>query len=362
MTAGGAGKMDTDILIIGGGLAGLRLAHLLDLRGHDYQLVEARNRLGGRILTTQVNGGAFDLGPAWFWPGQPRIAALIRSLGLTPFEQHADGHLIFEDEAGQTHRGQGFASADRALRLQGGFGALIAALAGQVTAQRLHVGAPVTRLVRSADRITAHLPNGTIVARHVVLALPPRIAADRMMFSPAMPDATIAAMARIPTWMAGHAKAVAVYDHPFWRDAGLSGDAISRRGPLAEIHDASAAPHGPFALFGFVGVPAAARANEDALRAAIRAQLLRLFGAAAGPAALHIKDWARDPHTAIDADAALPAAHPQYGLPAALQGLWDGRVQFAGTEVASRFGGYVEGALEAAEAVAVALAAVENPA
>ncbi len=38
--------------------------------------------------------------------------------------------------------------------------------------------------------------------------------------------------------MAGHAKVVALYERPFWREQGLSGDAISHCGTLAEIHDA----------------------------------------------------------------------------------------------------------------------------
>jgi monoamine oxidase len=43
--------------------------------------------------------------------------------------------------------------------------------------------------------------------------------------------------------------------------------------------------------------------------------------------------------------------HPEYGLPDAMKGIWSGKLLFAGTEVAGQFGGYLEGALEAAEAV-----------
>lgn len=50
------------------------------------------------------------MGPAWFWPSQPRIAALIAELGLTQFDQFSDGIMILEDERGQVQRGSGFAS------------------------------------------------------------------------------------------------------------------------------------------------------------------------------------------------------------------------------------------------------------
>ncbi|MEM6792237.1 MAG: FAD-dependent oxidoreductase [Myxococcota bacterium] len=171
-------------VIVGGGLSGLSLAERLEARGHDYRLLQARDRFGGRIMTKWRDGAAFDLGPAWFWPGQP----------------------------------------------------------------------------------------------------------------PA-------------------------------------------RG-------------GPYALFGFVGVHAHARRDEAALRHALREQLGRLFGArAAEPQRLLLKDWADDPLTATQADTTPQYAHPAYGLPDALEDLWEGHVNFAGTEVARQFGGFLEGALEAAEAV-----------
>ena len=69
----------TDILIVGGGLAGLSLASQLQRSGIDYHLMEARDRFGGRIMAHPHNGAVFDLGPAWFWPGQPRIERLVRA-------------------------------------------------------------------------------------------------------------------------------------------------------------------------------------------------------------------------------------------------------------------------------------------
>ena len=171
-----------------------------------------------------------------------------------------------------------------------------------------------------------------------------------------MPAAAHQAMDDTVTWMAGQAKAVAIFETPFWRDAGLSGDGMSRQGPMVEIHDASPATGGPYALFGFIGVPPRARRDPAALEQAVAAQFVRLFGPeAATPTALTIKDWAFDPHTATQADQQPLYAHPTYGLARSLQGLMDGRVIFAGTESAAQFGGYLEGALEAAENALVLL-------
>jgi monoamine oxidase len=157
--------------------------------------------------------------------------------------------------------------------------------------------------------------------------------------------------------MAGQAKAVVVYSTPFWREDGLSGDAQSRYGPMVEIHDASPARGGPYALFGFIGLPPQGRRDEGRLRKSICAQLERLFGpAAATPLELYVKDWAIDPYTSTELDKAPLYAHPTYRMPPALTDIWGGRLFFAGTEVAPEFGGYLEGALAAAEATLEALA------
>jgi len=339
-------------LIVGGGLSGLALAETLEAQGHDYLLVEARSRFGGRIKTEHHGGGYFDMGPAWFWSGQPRIAALIERLNLQKFDQFAAGVLTFEDENGDVQRGQGFSSMEGSWRLVGGLVALTDALASRLPGHRKRLNAPVLKLEMSDDHISATLPGGEkISADQVVLALPPRVAAQ-IAFSPALPDKAVLAMQGIATWMAGQAKAVAVYDTPFWRDEGLSGDAMSRKGPMVEIHDASPAEGGPYALFGFIGLPPQGRVDEQQLRQHLQAQLLRLFGPqAAEPKQLYSKDWAFDPYTSTEADKAPLYAHPTYGLPREMINLWDSKLHFAGTEVAPVFGGYIEGALEAAENV-----------
>lgn len=343
-------RVRTNILIAGGGLAGLSLAEALQARGVDYLLIEARGRFGGRILTEHHAGDYFDLGPAWFWPGQPRIAELIDRLGLEKFDQFADGVLIHEDERGQVQPGRGFASMQGSWRLKGGLCALTDALAGRLPESRKRLGTAVTALERTETGITASLSNGDFVtAENIVLALPPRVAAD-IIFKPALPADVMQSMRGIATWMAGQAKAVAVYDKPFWRDAGLSGDAMSQFGPMGEIHDASPIKGRAHALFGFIGVTPLDRRDEQQLRQRLIAQLGRLFGAAATePAMLYVKDWAFDPFTATEADRAPLLAHPDYGLPQPMNSVWGGSLRFGSSEVARQFGGYIEGALEASE-------------
>jgi monoamine oxidase len=152
--------------------------------------------------------------------------------------------------------------------------------------------------------------------------------------------------------MAAHAKVVAVYDKPFWREAGRSGDGISQRGPLVEIHDASPTDSTKGALFGFVGTPAPIRqsVNFDLARLAVE-QLATMYGQnAPQPVDILVQDWAREEFTATDTDENEQLSqHPAYGTPPSLTHLWDGKLQLTSSEMAPDFGGYLEGALEAAE-------------
>jgi len=342
--------MKTSVLIIGGGLAGLSLARKLQAMGCEWHLLESRDRWGGRIFTQHIDGQGFDLGPSWFWPGQPRIDALLNELKLERFNQAYQGDLMYQDESGKVHRGQGMASMQGSWRLVGGLGRLIDELVNALPAERLHLNAAVSSLSYKDQSIEVAAKSGNLFnADHVVLALPPRVA-SKLTFAPALPEESLQATRQIPTWMAGHAKAVATYKQPFWLEQGLSGDAMSRLGPLVEIHDASPSHGGPYALFGFVGTPPSSRAgNAEVLESAIRQQLGSIFGdEGANPERLIVKDWAFDSNTAIDLDSDGLSHHPAYGRPNALKSLWDGRLHFGSTEMGTQFGGFIEGALEVA--------------
>lgn len=324
-------------------------------------MVEAQDRLGGRILTRDVDGGKFDLGPAWFWPGQSRMAALTERFNIPVFEQFSSGDLMYQDQSGAVQRGRGYASMQGSLRLAGGMGRMIDALAGGLAPRRVLTGRRLEKIEHAPEGITAHFKQDgaslIIMARQIVLAMPPRVIADNVTFVPALDAAQMQALRNVPTWMAGQAKIMAIYDRPHWGEAGLSGDAMSQRGPMVEIHDASPMEGAPYGLFGFVGVPADARiAHKDALLAAAVAQLTALFGAEmAEPREIFLQDWATIRDIARPADRSPVRHHPAYGLHATLKSLTEQGVHFSATETAQSFGGFLEGALEAAEAVAARL-------
>jgi monoamine oxidase len=223
------------------------------------------------------------------------------------------------------------------------------------------LNAPVTDLRLVPEGIVLTIagngrPDEILLARQVIATLPPRLMAETIRLDPAMDPATVRRWNETPTWMAPHAKFLAIYDRPFWRAAGLSGMAQSLVGPLAEIHDATSAS-GRAALFGFVGVPAKARADlsqEVLIRAAVD-QLTRLFGPqATEPRATLLKDWATDTLTATRADSRA-SGHPTATRAPWVTGAWADRLSLAGSETGTTEPGYLAGAVEASGRAALAV-------
>ena len=349
--------MTEQTIIVGGGISGLALAYQLAQDGRDFLLLEARDRFGGRVLSKPGSlageSAMFDLGPAWFWPGQSQIASLIQALGLQDavFEQWAQGQAIYEDHNGQRHVGIDGISMGGSYRLDGGIQRLIDALIAAINPVRLIHSSPVKRIRFNAEAAIVETTDQSIHANTVALAVPPRLAAETIGFEPTLPAARQIELSNRNTWMAGQAKFVATYQAPFWREAGFSGDAISMPGPLREIHDASARQGKPYALFGFFGLSPAerARSTRKELTALALEQLQRLFGpAAANPTAVLYKDWACDPCTATVTDQAGPSRHTMVPLNGIIEPGTHERIVWAGAESASHFIGYLEGALLAA--------------
>jgi monoamine oxidase len=119
---------------------------------------------------------------------------------------------------------------------------------------------------------------------------------------------------------------------------------------LSEIHDGSNNGRNPYGLTGFVGIPAVQRTNQQRVCEAILSQLETIYGKpAVQPTAFFYKDWACERFTATQFDQRPMIQHPLYHPPADQTSFWDGTVHFAGTETGEHHGGYLEGALGAAE-------------
>lgn len=92
---------DADFLVVGAGLAGLEVA--TELRNHEASVIvlEARDRVGGRVLTgtegegTDLGSHPVDLGAQWIGPGQSRVMGLVHQLGLRTVPCRKKGKSIW---------------------------------------------------------------------------------------------------------------------------------------------------------------------------------------------------------------------------------------------------------------------------
>ncbi|MEO1287216.1 MAG: FAD-dependent oxidoreductase [Chloroflexota bacterium] len=345
--------MQCDVLVIGGGLSGLIATWQLSRTGVDVQLVEARDRFGGRALTIQTDGANCDLGPSWFWNGQPIIANLLNHFGLSYFEQFSDGAILIQQADGTIMKSPMQSPMLGSRRIDGGMTALVNAIANEIPSENYRLNHAVTALTLDGDDVlvTLNSPTGEMQcrAKQLALAIPLRIAND-LHFSPTLPMSAQETLANVPTWMAGHAKFFALYDTPFWREDGLCGTAISRRGPLAEIHDGSPYEGDIYSLFGFVGLSASQRqqmGREQLIRLATD-QLTALFGdKASQPQQVYLQDWSAEDYTASLADRQPQTRHPNYNFNINLGDDWCNKLSFIVSETASTNSGLVEGALDA---------------
>ncbi|WP_052915713.1 flavin monoamine oxidase family protein [Mycobacterium haemophilum] len=84
-----------DVIVVGAGLSGLCSARELIRQGIDTLVLEARDRVGGRMVRKPViDGGWIDLGGQWIGPTQSGILSLAESLGVTHFDHHDAGHTV----------------------------------------------------------------------------------------------------------------------------------------------------------------------------------------------------------------------------------------------------------------------------
>lgn len=352
-----------DVAVIGAGLCGLRLAELLQAGSPRIAVYEARERVGGRVLT--ATDGGLDLGPTWYWPRtQPRITRLVAELGLRSFAQHDDGRILRLDDPNRAPQTVSVPELHGdAQRISGGMAQLTGALAARLQGDIIHLGHRLLAVRRHTDHVELLLRHGdariTLPARRLVLALPPRLVDETIRFEPELPAPLRAALRETPTWMATAAKAVMHYPRAFWRADGHSGNAFVQhpQAVLCEVFDACDEAAGCAALAGFAELgPTQRQLFRNGLPLLLRSQFAQLFGAAAEDGHLHYQDWAEDALacSALDRDvppSTLPAyGHPQLALPH-----WDGRLYIGGSEAARNGGGYLEGALDAATRIAACL-------
>jgi monoamine oxidase len=451
-----------DVVVVGAGLSGLSAARALGDAGASVVVLEARDRVGGRVLNQPIgDGDVIEAGGQWIGPGQDRMYALAREAGIDTFPTHTAGSNLLE-LGGRLRRYSGTIprlaphvlldvelarrrldrmarkvsteapwEAPRAarwdaqtlrtwiernmrtraaktlvelvcsiawgtssdeisllhvlfyLRSAGGFDALVdteggaqqdrfdggservASWLAERLEQPIHLSCPVRRIEQRPDAVEVVADGLRVSARRAIVAVPPNLA-GRIDYRPLLPANRDQLTQQMPQGQT--TKCQAIYETPFWRGEGLSGEAVSERGPAQVVFDNSPPERDGRprrgVLLGFV-IGRMARelgeASADERRQAVIAGFTRLFGErAASPLEYFERSWEREEWTR-----GCPVCRFGPGGWTAW-GPWlrrpVGRIHWAGTETATEWSGYMEGALQAGERAArEALAALGAP-
>ena len=436
-------RLSTRVAIVGAGFSGLAAALELRGRGIDVVVLEARERVGGRVLNHELAGGeVVEVGGQWVGPTQHALLDLAAELGVDTYPTHTDGANLIEYR-GRVRRYRGtiprlnpgvlfeverasrklsrLASqvpteapweAPRArdwdritcsqwirrnartagarmlltlavrsvfgtepedlsllhvlfyVRSAGGFDALIDTSGGaqdsrfvggsQLVAIRMAerldgtvaLNAPVHRIVDDGGGVTVEAGEQVVAAAHVIVAVSPTLA-GRIEYDPPLPARRDQMTQRMP--QGAIIKCMAVYEEPFWRAEQLSGLGLSDGGSINAIFDNTPPAGAPGVLLGFLDGRAAriwGERSQDERRAEVTAVFARLFGrAAANPIDYVDRNWAAERWSRGCYSGAFgPSGWTDFG-PALREPV--GRIHWAGTETATVWNGYIDGAITA---------------
>ncbi|WP_091740978.1 flavin monoamine oxidase family protein [Microbacterium azadirachtae] len=93
-----------DVLIVGAGAAGTTAANELRKAGLSVVVLEARDRVGGRLWTDVIDGAMLEIGGQWVSPDQDALIETIDELGLETFSRYREGDSVYVGPDGTLHR------------------------------------------------------------------------------------------------------------------------------------------------------------------------------------------------------------------------------------------------------------------
>jgi len=339
----------TDILIIGGGLTGLTIAYLLRKSKFKVKIVEARNRVGGRINTIYSETNAsLEMGATWLGKKHSALGQLLETLNIDVFEQLMGNKAIYEEDA---NSGVQLVSIppnpDPSYRIEGGSSNLIQALVNHLEVDQIDTNQAIKSIQKEETSFVVKSDTHIYQANIIISTLPPFLLKHTIEITPALPNDLLNIVEQTHTWMGDSIKAAIAYAQPFWRAKPGTGTIFSNAGPINEMYDHSNEELGRFGLKGFIN-SAFYTASKEQREQAVVQQLQKYFGKQAANYLTYEETvWRKERFTFIPYNGYL-LPHHNNGHPIYRKGYLGGQFFIAGSETANQYPGYMDGAIRSA--------------
>jgi len=302
--------------------------------------------LGGWLRKVKASAGSRDLMAIMSrvtWGAEPDEVSMLHALRYVKTSGGLDRMLDTAGGAQQDH-------------FPGGTHEISVRIAAEL-GDRVHLSAVVTRVEWSEDAVAVMSSAGVVEARRAIIAVAPAQRLD-IDIAPAPPIEYQQLSQRWP--LGALTKAYAAYPRPFWRDNGLSGQALSDEGPVFITFDVSPGAGGPGILLGFTDPRGFDALPLEQRRERALACFTALFGEeAATPIDYVDQRWGAEEFAPGGPTAAVPpGSWTQFG-PLLRRPV--GPLHWAGTETADEWTGFMDGAVRSGQrAAAEVVAALRN--
>ena len=347
--------MDKSAVIVGAGLTGLLTAYRLQELGFVVKVIEARDRIGGRIHTIQSGNAKIEMGATWFNDSHYYLKEVLDEFKIPFFEQFLTGISYFQTFSNVPPQEIAVPNDSPSYRFKNGTIDLLNAINAKLKPNTVFTNEVVQDISVSENSTTIKTKICTLEADLIITTLPPAALIDQIEFSPALPKELISLAKQTHTWMQDAIKVGLTFKKPFWRDQGKSGTIFSNVGPLTEFYDQSNLETESYALVGFASGSCARFTKEQRIEK-IEAQLKMVFGKEALQyESYHETAWYNEEFTKSNRQEDNLFPHQNGGHSLYQEPLLGGKLFISGSETSKHHSGYMEGAIFAAESVVARL-------
>lgn len=346
-----------EIIILGAGLTGLTAAYYLRGQNVNVRILEARDRIGGRILTLDKSTH-IEMGATWLGKKHIHLIALLDELEVKIFPQHFGKTAVYEPiSTSPPQIVQLPPNNDPSYRISGGTIRIIDALKEQLRHDQITLNKKVVSITEAVNQIVVATNSDTYHCDIVISTLPPALFIDSIQVTPKLPKDVIEIAGHTHTWMSDSIKVALSYKEPFWQKDNLSGTIFSAVGPVPEMYDHSDVHNTQFALMGFFNGSYFKVSKEERLQLVLK-QLRKYYGAIVDSYESYEElVWHNEEYTTSTyAGHVLP--HENNGHQVFQLGYLGNKFFFAGSETSPLFSGYMDGAVHSAQKTVEHLLAV----